>query len=340
MSIDAPDEGLEGAELHDVESVAGDEIALAGVSHHGRTLRVRTKSILGELWRDKAGFFGASFLLLLVVVSVFAPLIAPHDPRQQDIINRLQPPAWQDGGDWSFPLGTDSLGRDILSRLIYGARVSLFVGLAVLMIAGLVGVLLGLLAGYRGGRTDRIIMRIVDTQIAFPGLLIAILLASLIGPSIRTVIIVLAINGWMIYARMTRGVVLSVKETPYVEAAEIIGCKPRRVMFTHILPNLAAPLSTLAVLEFARIVLAEAALSFLGVGVKRTDISWGLDVASGQDFIFNSWWLVVMPGVVISLTVLSVNLVASWLRVVADPQEREKRYALNYGRRHKGDDDG
>lgn len=324
MTMEAHDERVE---LHDVESVAGDQPASAEVPHHRRTRFVKAREIFLELWRDKAGFFGALFLTLLVVSAVFAPLVAPHDPREQDIANRLQPTAFQDGGAWSNVLGTDGLGRDVLSRLIYGARVSIFVGLAVLAIAGFVGVSVGLIAGYRGGRTERWIMRVVDTQIAFPGLLIAILLASLLGPSVRTVVIVLAINGWMIYARMTRGVVLSVKQTPYVEAAEIIGCRPRRVMLKHILPNLAAPMSTLAVLEFARIVLAEAALSFLGVGVKRTDISWGLDVASGQDFIFNSWWLVVMPGIVISLTVLSVNLVASWLRVVADPQEREKRYA-------------
>lgn len=329
MTMEAHDERVE---LHDAELVAGAEPALAAVPHHRRTRLVKAREMFLELWRDKAGFLGALYLTLLVVSAVFAPLVAPHDPREQDIVNRLQPTAWQDGGDWSNVLGTDGLGRDVLSRLIYGARVSIFVGLAVLVVAGFVGVSLGLIAGYRGGRTERWIMRVVDTQIAFPGLLIAILLASLLGPSVRTVVVVLAINGWMIYARMTRGVVLSVKETPYVEAAEIIGCRPRRVMLKHILPNLAAPISTLAVLEFARIILAEAALSFLGVGVKRTDISWGLDVAAGQDFIFNSWWLVVMPGIVISLTVLSVNLVASWLRVVADPQEREKRYAAVYAR--------
>lgn len=323
----------EGAELHDVESVAGDELALAGVSHHGRTRLVTAREMFGELWRDKAGFAGALFLSVLIICAIFAPLVAPHDPSKQDIIQRLQPPVWGEGGEWVHVLGTDGLGRDILSRLIYGARISLFVGVSVLVIAGIIGVLLGLIAGYRGGRTDRIIMRVVDTQIAFPGLLIAILLASLLGPSVRTVVIVLSVNGWMIYARMTRGVVLSVKETAYVEAAEIIGCKPRTVMLRHILPNLAAPISTLAVLEFARIILAEAALSFLGVGVKRTDISWGLDVAAGQDFIFNSWWLVVMPGIVISLTVLSANLVASWLRIVADPQEREKRFALVHSRK-------
>lgn len=318
---------VEGAELHDLESVAGDELALTGVTHHGRTRVVRAKEAFGELWRDKAGFLGAVFLAVLLVAAVFAPWLAPHDPQAQDLVNARIPPVWSDGGTWEHPLGTDGLGRDVLSRLMYGARISLFVGVAVVAISGTFGVLMGLWAGYRGKRTDKVIMRIVDTQIAFPGLLIAILLASLIGPSVGTVVLVLSVNGWMIYARMTRGVVLSVKETPYVEAAEIVGCRPRRVMFKHILPNLAAPLTTLAVLEFARIVLAEAALSFLGVGVKRTDVSWGLDVATGQDLIFNAWWLVVFPGAMISLTVLSVNLVASWLRIIADPTEREKRFA-------------
>jgi peptide/nickel transport system permease protein len=315
-------------ELHDIDSVAGDERAHAGITHRGRASRiVRFRGLKRELWADRAGFAGVCFLVTLVVTAIFAPLFAPHDPNEQDLIARLRPPFWSDGGSWTYPLGTDGLGRDVLSRLMYGARISLLVGVAVVIVAGVAGIVLGLLAGYRGGRTDRIIMRIVDTQIAFPGLLIAILLASLIGPSVRTVIIVLSINGWMIYARMSRGVVLSVKETAYVEAAEIIGSRQRRVMFKHILPNLAAPLTTLAVLEFARIVLAEAALSYLGVGVKRTDISWGLDVAGGQDFIFNSWWLVAMPGAAISLTVLSVNLVSSWLRIVSDPAEREKRFA-------------
>lgn len=318
-------------EQHDLESVGGDETAHTGLTHRGRASRiVRARSLLNELWHDKAGLFGVCFLVALIVVAVLAPLFAPHDPADQDLVNRLRPPFWSDGGSTEHLLGTDGLGRDVLSRLLYGARISLFVGVAVVAVSGAFGIVMGLIAGYRGGRLDRVIMRTVDTQIAFPGLLIAILLASLIGPSVRTVIVVLAINGWMIYARMARGVVLSVKETAYVEAAEIIGCRPKRVMFVHILPNLAAPLTTLAVLEFARIVLAEAALSYLGVGVKRTDISWGLDVAAGQDFIFNSWWLVVMPGALISLTVLSVNLVASWLRIVSDPAEREKRYAATH----------
>jgi ABC-type dipeptide/oligopeptide/nickel transport system permease subunit len=286
-----------------------------------------TQGIVAELWADKAGFLGAVFLVVLLFCAVFASFVAPHDPAAQSLSDRLVPPAWSDGGGWDHPLGTDNLGRDVLSRVIHGSRVSLLVGLSVVAMAGLVGVLMGLLSGYRGGRTDRWIMGFVDTQVAFPGLLLALIILAVVGPSVGAVIVVLSINGWMVYARVTRGVVLSVKELPYVEAAEIVGCRSRRVVARHILPNLISALSTLAVLEFARIVLAEAALSFLGLGIQPPLTSWGLDVSNGRDYIFDAWWLVTFPGVAIALTVLAINLVASWLRVVADPQEREKRFA-------------
>lgn len=286
-----------------------------------------THGIVSELWADKAGFLGAAFLLLLLLVAVFAPLVAPHDPAAQSLSDRLVGPVWSDGGSWTHPLGTDNLGRDVLSRVIHGSRVSLLVGFSVVALAGVAGVLMGLVSGYRGGRTDRWIMGFVDTQVAFPGLLLALIILAVVGPSVGALIVVLSINGWMVYARVTRGVVLSVKELPYVEAAEIVGCKPRRVVGRHILPNLISSLSTLAVLEFARIVLAEAALSFLGLGIQPPLTSWGLDVSSGRDYIFDAWWLVTFPGIAIALTVLAINLVASWLRVVADPQEREKRFA-------------
>jgi peptide/nickel transport system permease protein len=282
---------------------------------------------VGELWRDRAGFVGAGFLLLLVLVAVFAPWIAPHDPAAQSLTDRLVPPAWSAGGSWDHPLGTDNLGRDVLSRLMIGARVSLVVGVVVVVVAGAVGTLLGVVAGYSGGRTNSVIMRVVDTTLAFPGLLLALIILATVGPSMTTVIIVLALNNWMIYARVTQGIVLSVKETPYVEAAEIVGCRPRRVIARHILPNLSAPLLTLATLEFAAMVLSEAALSFLGVGIQPPQTSWGLDVAIGKDYMFTAWWLVTFPGLAIALTVLSINLVASWLRVTVDPTEREKRFA-------------
>ena len=280
-----------------------------------------------ELWGDKAGFLGVAVLVLLVVVAVLAPVVAPHDPAAQSLRARLDPPAWQDGGSWSHVLGTDSLGRDVLSRLIYGARVSLLVGAVVVLVAGVFGVTVGLVAGYKGGKVNSVLMRLVDTQLAFPGLLLALIILATVGPSMKTVIIVLALNNWMIYSRVTQGIVLSVKETPYVEAAEIVGCTSRRVVFRHILPNLTAPLLTLATLEFAAIILSEAALSFLGVGIQPPQTSWGLDVAVGKDYIFQAWWLVTFPGLAIALTVLAVNLAASWLRVTADPTERDKRFA-------------
>ena len=285
------------------------------------------RGALGELWSDKAGLFGVAVLVLLVLTAVFAPLLAPHDPAAQSLQDRLRPPFWAAGGSMEYPLGADGLGRDVLSRMIYGSRVSLIVGVSVVLIAGSFGTLMGLIAGYRGGRTDSIIMRVVDTQVAFPGLLLVLIILAAIGPSMTTIIVVLALNGWMVYARITRGVVLSVRETPYVEAAEIVGAPSRRVVLRHILPNLTSPLLTLAVLEFARIILAEAALSFLGVGIQPPQVSWGLMVAQGRDYLFNGWWIITWPGLAIAFTVLGVNLFASWLRVAADPQEREKRFA-------------
>jgi peptide/nickel transport system permease protein len=280
-----------------------------------------------ELWGDKAGFVGAAFLLVLVFVALFANQLAPHDPTLQSLADRLDPPVWSEGGSWDHPLGTDNLGRDVLSRLMVGSRISLFIGVAVVVLAGTFGVVMGLVAGYKGGRIDSVIMRIVDTQVAFPGLLLALIVLAVVGPSVTALVCVLAANGWMVYARITRGTVLSVRETPYVEAAEIVGCKNKRVIFRHILPNLTSPLLTLGILEFARIVLAEAALSYLGLGIQPPDMSWGLDVAIGKDYLYNAWWLVTFPGIAIALTVLSINLVASWLRVVADPQARDKRFA-------------
>jgi peptide/nickel transport system permease protein len=283
--------------------------------------------LLGELWRDKAGFAGVVLMAGLLFMAAAAPLLAPHSPTAQDLRARLAPPAWEEGGSAKHLLGTDHLGRDVLARLIHGSRASLAVGAAVVLLAGTFGVVLGLLAGYRGGRTDSFIMRWIDTQVAFPGLLIALIILAVIGPSLLTVILVLAFNGWMVYGRMTRGLVLAVRQTAYVEAAEMVGCSAARTVFRHILPNLTSPLLTLAILEFARIVLAEAALSFLGMGIQPPDTSWGLDVASGKNYMFRAWWLVTFPGAAIAVTVLAINLVASWLRLISDPQEREKQFA-------------
>ena len=253
----------------------------------GREWRRRLRSLSLEFWRDKAGLIGVFLIAALVFMALAAPLLAPHDPTAQDLRARLKPPVWTAEGTWNHILGTDHLGRDVLARVIYGSRVSLLVGIAVVLIAGTFGVVMGLFAGYRGGRTDSFVMRWIDTQVAFPGLLLALIILAVIGPSMTTVIIVLSLNGWMVYGRMTRSAVLSVRQTAYIEAAEIVGCSSRRVIFRHILPNLTSPILTLAILEFARIVLAEAALSFLGLGIQPPATSWGLDVATGKDYIFS-----------------------------------------------------
>lgn len=294
------------------------------------TLPRRIAGVIGEMWQDKAGFFGLFVMASLILVALAAPLLAPHDPSAQSLSTRLLPPFWLEGGSLEYPLGTDNLGRDVLSRIVYGSRVSLTVGLGVVLLAGSVGTVLGLLAGYKGGRVDSVIMRWLDTQLAFPGLLLYLVILSVIRPSLTVLIIVLPINAWMVYALLVRGVVLSAKEMPYVEAADIVGARPRRIIFRHILPNLAAPILTLAVLEFASAILAEAALSFLGLGIQPPSVSWGLDVAIGRDYVFNAWWLVTFPGLAIAITVLGANLFASWLRVVADPHEREKRFAAGF----------
>lgn len=287
----------------------------------------RMRALAEELWKDKPGLIGFTLIVLIILAAIFAPLLAPYDPAAQSVIGRLKPPVWQAKGDWSHFLGTDQLGRDILSRLIFGARTSLIVGVCVVALAGAFGVTIGLLAGFRGGRTDTFLMRLVDIQVAFPGLLLILLIVAVIGPSMSTMIVVLALTNWMIYARVVRGIVLSVRQTPYVEAAEMIGAPQSRVIFRHILPNLSSPLLTLGILEFTNIVLAEAALSFLGLGVQPPATSWGLDISTGKDYLFVAWWLVTFPGLCISITVLSINLFANWLRVTTDPQEREKRFA-------------
>ncbi|WMS43513.1 ABC transporter permease [Acuticoccus sp. MNP-M23] len=290
---------------------------------------------LRELRHDKAALLGLVGVVTVVLVAVFAPLLAPYDPAAQDVLARLKPPAWAARGSIDHLLGTDHLGRDVLSRLIYGSRITLAIAATVVLLAGSFGVLIGLLAGYLGGRADGWLMRAVDVQISFPGILLILLIVSVIGPGVVTLVVVLAATNWMIYARIVRGIVLASRQSAYVEAAEVIGCGPLRVIGRHILPNLTAPLLTLAILEFTNIVLAEAAVSFLGLGVQPPATSWGLDVAGGRDYVFIAWWLVTFPGLAIVFTVLSINLFAGWLRVTNDPQEREKRFARHETRRQR-----
>lgn len=281
--------------------------------------RVARRVILSSA---RSRYIFAGFLGLVVFAAILAPLVAPHDPNAQSIIDRLAPPAWMKGGSAHYLLGTDELGRDILSRIIYGARTSMLIGASVVLVTMIAGVVAGLLAGYLGGWVDTVIMRIVDIQFAFPGLLLAMATVLVLGASARSVIIALSLDGWLVYARLSRSMVLSIRTTTYVEAAKTIGCGTRQLLRRHVMPNIVSPLITLATLEFARVVLAESTLSFLGLGVQPPLVSWGLMLNNGEDYLTVAWWLITFPGLVLTLTVLSANVVASWLRVAADPLQR------------------
>lgn len=278
-----------------------------------------------ELFRDRMAFLGLSIVAVVVFSSIFAEAISPHDPTAVNISQRLMPPAWDAEGSMEYPLGTDQLGRDILSRIIYGSRISLMIGMGAVVLAGSFGTLVGLISGFYGGRVDEVLMRITDIQTAFPGLLMVMVIITMVGPSVTNLVVVLAINGWMVFARITRGIMLSLRELPYMDAARVVGCRNRRIIFLHALPNLMSPLLTLSTLELARLILAEATLSFLGLGIQPPDASWGLMIADGHDYIARAWWLVTLPGLAIGLTVFGVNLVASWLRIYSDPTQRVRQ---------------
>jgi peptide/nickel transport system permease protein len=274
------------------------------------------------LLRDKLALISAIFLLLLVLSAIFAPIVAPHDPESGGLGTRNDPPMTESADGIPYLLGTDALGRDQLSRLIYGARISLSVGFASVLISGTVGVLLGLMAGYYRGIVDDIIMRLVDLQMGFPSLLMALLVLYVLGAGVWKIVFVLAVTRWMVYARITRSLVLSYRESLFVESARSTGCSDRRVLFLHILPNLLSPLLVLATLEFATMILTEASLSFLGLGIQPPQSSWGLMLAQGRSYVTSAWWLVTFPGLIILLTALSLNLLATWVRAVTDPVTR------------------
>jgi peptide/nickel transport system permease protein len=281
-------------------------------------------SILGELRRDKLALSAVTVVNLYVLVAILAPWVAPMDPNLQDVVGRLQPPFWDNGGSTAHLLGTDALGQDLLSRVIYGARASLLIGFLVVLIAGTFGTILGVVAGFRGGRSDQIISRITDIQTAFPGLLLALTILAVIGPGETNLVIVFAINGWMVYCRTARSQTLSIREQPFIEAALASGSRQRTILLRHVIPNLASTLVTLATLELARIVLAESVLSFLGVGVQTPSVSWGLMIADAETYMTTNPWLTFVPGVALAVLVLAMNVVASWVRTIADPVQRSR----------------
>jgi peptide/nickel transport system permease protein len=278
------------------------------------------RGILQTLARNGGGYLGALIVLVNVAVAVLAPTVAPHDPLDQDIARRLLPPSWLAGGSPEHLLGTDQLGRDILSRMIWGSRVSLLIGLLSVLISLPVGVAAGLVSGYFRGRLDDFVMRVADVQLAFPFILLAITIAGVLGPSPRNIVLILAAGGWAVYARLTRGQVLGLREKEFVEAARALGLGHMPLMLRHILPNVVTPIIVVATFSVAQMILLESSLSFLGLGVQPPTPSWGGMLSDGRGYITVAWWLMTFPGAAIMLTVLGVNFVGDWLRDLLDPR--------------------
>ncbi len=273
-----------------------------------------------KLMRNPVALLGAVALVVVIGAAIFAPQVAPHDPTRQSLIRRFLPPAWASGGHSSYLLGTDQVGRDILSRMIHGARVSLIVGVSAVVVSLTLGVGLGLLSGFLGGRTDTVIMTVVDVTLSFPQLLLALAFVAALGPSLLTIIVVLGLTGWERYTRVVRAEVLALREKDFVEAARAMGVTSTRMLLRHILPNTFSSIIVMSTLQVAQAILQEAALSFLGVGTGSAYPTWGQMIALGRDFVTVAWWLPTFPGLAILVTVLSINLVGDRLRDALDPR--------------------
>ncbi|HWU40646.1 MAG TPA: ABC transporter permease [Candidatus Acidoferrum sp.] len=265
----------------------------------------------------------AAFMLLIVLAALLAPAVSPYDPIQQSLRERLRGPTWfPEEGRKRHLLGTDHLGRDILSRIVYGSRVSLIVGFAAVLIGGTIGGTLGLLSGFAGGAVDEAIMLVVDAQLAFPFILLAIGIIAVLGPSFPNLILVVGLSGWVTYARIVRAQVLSIKEREYITAIRGLGGSVRRIILSHILPNTLAPFLVVATLELARTILLESTLSFLGLGIQPPTPSWGGMLNEGRGYLDTAWWISAFPGLALMITALVVSRVGDWLRDVLDPTLR------------------
>jgi peptide/nickel transport system permease protein len=262
----------------------------------------------------------ALIVLAIVLLAIGAPWFAPHDPNETDLLRRLQPPVWMDGGEWAFPLGCDALGRDLLSRLIHGARVSISVGAIVILFATVVGIAAGLLAGYLRGWVDTVISRFVDILLGFPYLIFAIGLMAMMGPGLHNVAITLIAKEWVVPCRLVRGETLAARELEYVEAARAIGVGPLGIMIREILPNILSPVIVVATIRLAHVIILEASLSFLGLGVQPPTASWGSMVADGREFMLDAWWVSTFAGLAILILVLAINVASQGLRDAFDPR--------------------
>ncbi|QOR34045.1 ABC transporter permease [Clostridium sp. 'deep sea'] len=278
------------------------------------------KKMFRMLFKRKTALIGFIILVIVISTALLAPLIAPYDPNASSLKKRLLPPSWEKGGSKEHFLGTDPQGRDILSRIIFGTRVSLLVGIVTVLIAGTIGTFLGLLAGYYRGTVDNIIMRLAEIQLAFPFILLALAIMAVLGAGLKNVIIVLSITGWVIYSRLVRGEVLLLRELEYVKAAKALGQKDLKIMVKHILPNILPTIIVVGTLRVANMIIAESSLTFLGLGVESGIPTWGSMLADGRDYITNAWWVATFPGIAIMVTVLGINLLGDWLRDVLDPR--------------------
>lgn len=270
--------------------------------------------------RDVLGTTGAGILLIAALCALLAPWIAPYDPTAISLLTRMQPPFWLEGGSLAHPLGTDNLGRDMLSRVIFGSRISLAVGVAAVIVGATIGSTIGIVAGYFGGWIDSLLSIVINAQLSFPFILLAIFLLATFGGGFWPVVFVLALGAWVNYARVVRGMVMSVKNQDYVHAAISVGVPTTRILRTTVLPNTLSPIVVVASFSMAQAILAEAALSFLGVGVDGSNPSWGVMLNDGRAYLQTAWWLTAMPGLAVALTVLGGNLSGDWLQDRFNPR--------------------
>ena len=273
-----------------------------------------------RLARRRTSLFGLVVVSMVVATALAAALVTPFDPTEQDIGARLKAPLTRDAGGRVHVLGTDHLGRDILARIVFGARPALMVGFAAVAISGVLGMMAGLLAGYFGGRIDDVLMRLADIQLAFPFILLAIAVIGVLGPSLATIICVIGVSSWVVYARIVRGAALSLREREFVQAAQALGSRDGRILIRHVLPNVFTPWLVVATLDMARVIVIESALSFLGLGVQPPTPTWGGMLADGRVYISTAWWLATFPGLAILITVLGINLFGDGLRDTLDPR--------------------
>lgn len=284
------------------------------------------KAFFLALLKSRAGLVGFVLLLIFVLAALLAPYLGLPSPTRSNLLARMAPPTWTGlFSPGAHPLGSDELGRDILSRIVYGSRITLSIAVTAVVLGGIVGTLLGIVAGYQGGVVDRLLMRVVDIQLALPLMLLALLVIAALGPSTPNLIVVLALTSWLRYARIIRGQVLALREREFILSAHAISASTWRIMIRHLLPNVLTPALVVATLELARIIIMDAALSFLGLGVQPPYPSWGRMLADGRVYISTAWWIVTFPGIAILVTVLSVNMFGDWVRDHFDPKMRTTR---------------